>query len=135
MTTTGSGANLISLAIALISLAGVIGGGILSIRAKRRTDKTEEGLAALKWAEAFEKRTERAETKAQAAEDKNAENERRQIQMERRLSRGEEAADALVEMIEWAGQVIDLAHDASDTDHVRLIRKINGGPPAYHRNR
>jgi hypothetical protein len=128
-------ANWFSLIIATVTAGSVLVGKILSSRAKRRSAKTEEGLAALEWAKEFEGRTQRAEAKAQAAEDKNAETERRQITMERRLVKGEEAADNLVELIEWIGQVIDLAHDTNDGDHARLVAFINGGPGVYRRHK
>lgn len=125
----------VSLAIAAMTAASVVIGKLLSNRAKRRTDQTEEGLAALEWAKEFEARTQRAEARSQQAEERNAENERRLIRMERKLAKGEEAAEALVELVGWTSEVIDLTHDPDDPDHRRLLRKIDGGPPAYHRHR
>lgn len=131
----GSQADWFSLAIAIITAISVVIGKILSNRAKRRTDRTEEGLAALQWAKEFEARTQAAETKARAAEEHANETERRAIATERTLARAEDRMADLAEMVAWVGEVIDLAHDASDADRAQLVRKINGGPPAYHRNR
>lgn len=131
----GNQASWVSLAIAVVTAASAIVGKVLSSRAKRRGDKTEEGLAALQWAKEFEARTQRAENRAQAAETRSAETERRQIQTERKLARAEDRMEDLSHLVEWVGEVIDLAHDATDSDRRALMRKIDGGPPAYHRNR
>lgn len=125
----------VSLVIALISAGSAILGVVLSNRARRKHDKTEEGLAALAWAQEFEKRTQAAERKAADAEKHASETERRSIETDRRLASYERQMADLVEVITWVGEVVELAHDASDPDHTRLVRKINGGPPAYHRNR
>jgi hypothetical protein len=131
----GSGADWFSLAIAVISMVSVIVGKVLSKRAKDRAAQTEEGLAALQWAKEFEARTKGAETKASAAETKATETERRSIETERKLARAEARLDDMADLVRWVAEVIDLAHDATDADRSRLVTKINGGPPAYHRNR
>jgi uncharacterized protein HemX len=130
-----SGANWTSIAVAGLALIGVVFGNIVSSRANRRTAANSASLSTLEWAKEFEKRAQAAEAKAEEAETKNRDNERSIIALERKLARAETAADSLVDLLEWVGKVVELAHDPGDGDHAQLVRVINGGPPAYHRNK
>lgn len=131
----GSGSGWASIAVSVLALAGVIFGHVVSSRANRRTARNQESINVLDWAKAFEERTKTAEAKAEQAAQINAANERRVIQLEGKLSRAEEAAESLVEIVEWVAQIVEMAHDPADAGHRRLVRVINGGPPAFHRYR
>jgi transcription elongation GreA/GreB family factor len=130
-----SAANWTSIGVAVLAFLGTIFGVVVSSRANKRTAANQTSLNTLEWAKEFEKRTQVAETKAAEAAKANAENERRTIELERKLARAESMADSLVELVQWVGQVVELAHDSTDGDRERLVRLINGGPPVYHRHR
>jgi flagellar motility protein MotE (MotC chaperone) len=117
------------------ALVGTVFTTVYAGRVTKRQQATKDSLATLEWAREFEKRTQEAERKASAAEGRSLEAERRSIRLERQLADAEAKAEALVEIVQWVGQIVDLAHDVTDTDHRRLVAVINGGPPAYRQHR
>lgn len=126
--------TVVSIALGVISLVGTLITLAYTGKLTRRQEKTRESLAQLEWAKEFEKRTQSAETKAQEADRRAIDAERRQIHVERQLASAEVRADALVELVDWVGAIIEAAHTADVTiDRLRAI--IDHGPPAYRRLR